>query len=184
MSTASSSSTHLLRIFVNPDYPELVELYKGAVEKHNAKMDQDFPDSGFDLFVPEDEIFYYDSGMRAKLINFQLKTEMQSSVYTGTGGFFDRNKAYYLYARSSISKTPLMLANHVGVVDSGYRGDLIGAFRRFPGDNEGPYLVSQHTRLVQICLPSLAPFKVEMVANLSDLSSTDRGQGGFGSTGK
>lgn len=173
-----------LFIYVNPKYPELVAIYKEAVDKHNRKAENKYPDSGFDLYLPEEEVFENssDDSFSSKMVNFQLKTEMKCTVYAGKDGYFDRSKAFYLYARSSISKTPLMLANHVGVVDSGYRGDLIGAFRCFPLPL--PYVVEKHTRLVQICLPSLDPFRVEMVADLSELSGTERGEGGFGSTGK
>ena len=85
---------------------------------------------------------------------------------------------FQIYPRSSISKTPLLLANHVGIIDSGYRGNLITAFRCL----ENSYLAEKNTRLVQICLPSLGPFHVKIV-NEDDLSNTSRGAGGFGSTG-
>ena len=39
----------------------------------------------------------------------------------------DKNIGYYLYPRSSISKTPLILANSVGIIDSGYRGNIKAA---------------------------------------------------------
>ena len=42
--------------------------------------------------------------------------------------------AYQIYPRSSLSKYPIMLANHVGIIDSGYRGNLIVAFRSFQDD--------------------------------------------------
>jgi dUTP pyrophosphatase len=183
-----SQKRNLLRIFVNPAFPELVEIYKKAVENHKQNLEKKYPDSGFDLYVPQDEYFSYDSLMKTKMIDFQIKTEMVCPVvYAGGGGFYDRNKAFYLYARSSISKTPLMLSNHVGVVDSGYRGNLMGAFRCLYNPNEKntdtEYLVPKHTRLVQICMASLEPFDVELVEEFSDLSNTERGEGGFGSTG-
>jgi dUTPase len=74
-----------------------------------------------------------------------------------------------------------MLANHTGIIDSGYRGSLIGAFRCLHLSNQN-YIVDIYTRLVQICHPSLCPIYVVMV-NESDLSTTQRGIGGFGSTG-
>lgn len=182
-----STKRNLLRIFVNPEYPELVEIYKKAVENHKKNLEKDFPDSGFDLYVPEDVLFTYDSLMKTKMIDFQIKTEMKcAECYSGGGGFFDKNKAFYLYARSSLSKTPLMLSNHVGIVDSGYRGSLMGAFRclyKIDDSANYSYTVPKHTRLVQICMASLEPFEVELVEQLSDLSSSERGTGGFGSTG-
>ena len=93
-----------------------------------------------------------------------------------------QNVGYYLYARSSTgSKTPLRLANHVGIMDSGYRGDVMGVFdnRR----NEA-YEVSAGQRLLQICPPDISyPTYVIIVNNLDDLGSTSRGGNGFGSSG-
>ena len=85
-----------------------------------------------------------------------------------------------MFPRSSISKTPLMLANHTGIIDAGYRGSLIGAFRNVSGED---FQVEKHTRLLQVCHPSLCPIIVELVDE-SELSTTARGEGGFGSTGK
>jgi len=79
-----------------------------------------------------------------------------------------------------MSKTPLMLANHTGIIDSGYRGELIAALRNLSGS---PYELVQETRLTQVCLPSLEAFTVEIV-DQDNLSSTARGAGGFGSTGQ
>ena len=73
-----------------------------------------------------------------------------------------------------------MLANHVGIIDSGYRGNLIGAFRSFQTNKN--YVVDKFTRLLQLCHPSLCPIYVILVEE-SDLVDTERGSGGFGSTG-
>jgi dUTPase len=76
-----------------------------------------------------------------------------------------------------------MLSNHTGIIDSGYRGPLIAAMRLLPHDKEGDYTIEKHTRLVQICHPSLCPVYI-VECSESDLSETERGDGGFGSTGK
>jgi dUTP pyrophosphatase len=160
----------VLKIAVNPNKPELVELYKSHIEKHNASIITDpFPNSGFDLFVPETTEVTTD----VKMISMDVKCEMLDKE-----GY---SAAYYMYPRSSLSKTPLMLANHVGIIDSGYRGFLIGAFRGL--NLAKPYAVEKNTRLLQICHPSLCPLHVIMVDE-SELSDTSRGAGGFGSTGK
>ena len=83
--------------------------------------------------------------------------------------------------RSSISKTPLVLSNHVGIIDSGYRGNLIAMFRNLSGED---YHVEQYTRLIQVCHSSLKPFIVRLANSAEDLGNTSRGSGGFGSTGK
>ena len=87
---------------------------------------------------------------------------------------------YYLYPRSSIVKTGCRLANSVGIIDSGYRGN-IGAY--FDVINNNNSIIEKKSRFVQICHPTLEPFHVIIVQNESDLGTTRRGEGGFGSTG-
>jgi dUTPase len=72
-----------------------------------------------------------------------------------------------------------MLSYQVGNIDSGYRGFLIGAFRNLSPET---HVVEKYQRLVQICSPDLKPFLVTLVDE-AFLSSTERGAGGFGSTG-
>ena len=89
--------------------------------------------------------------------------------------------AFYLYPRSSTgSKTPLRLANSVGIIDSGYRGDIMAVFDNI---SPQPFHVESNTRLVQICVPTLEPIIVTVVDTLEELGKTQRGSGGFGSTG-
>ena len=156
---------------------EIALLYEKAIETHNkAFLNNNFCDSGFDLFVPENTIF--DTPFRSKFIDMKIKTEM---VYCNVSDNTGLPAAFYLYPRSSLSKTELMMANHVGIIDSGYRGSVIAAFRWQPLD--GPYYaVEKETRLVQICHPSLCPIYI-CVVDESQLSVTERGVGGFGSTG-
>ena len=161
----------ILKLAVNPQNPELVDLYKAHVEKHNASIVTDpFPNAGFDLFVPDNVEVPNTSS--SKMISMDVKCEMvDTDKYPS---------AFFMFPRSSISKTPLSLANHTGIIDSGYRGNLIGAFRNL--SLVSSFLVEKHTRLLQICHPSLCPIHVIMVDE-ADLSKTARGEGGFGSTG-
>jgi len=87
---------------------------------------------------------------------------------------------YFLYPRSSTgTKTPLRLANSIGIIDSGYRGNYIAAFDNIRSES---FKVERLQRLVQICPPNLTyPLRVELV---EELEQTTRGAGGFGSTGK
>ena len=88
------------------------------------------------------------------------------------------NKAYYLFPRSSISKTPLRLANSIGLIDGGYRGELVGMVDNiYPED----YTVKKGERYFQLVAVDSSPIEFELVDELSD---TSRGEGGFGSTGK
>jgi dUTP pyrophosphatase len=154
--------------------------YSSAVVNHNKNMMERFyPDSGFDLLFPNDVAF--DSPFATKFVDFQVKAEMfyvdcTSDTYSGS--------AFTVHPRSSISKTPLMLANHTGIIDAGYRGNLIGAFRWLNVDLDTKnYNVQQYTRLLQACHPTLCPVYVVLV-NEEELSTSERGTGGFGSTGK
>lgn len=158
----------VLKLAVNKNMPDLKNTYLEYIQKHNASIKTDFfPNSGFDLFFPND-VTIPGSG-EAKLVSMNVKCEMIDQD--------DTPSAYYMFPRSSISKTPLLLANHVGIIDSGYRGDLMGAFR-----SNKDYDVKKDTRLLQICHPSLCPIFVVLVEE-HELSTTSRGAGGFGSTG-
>jgi dUTP pyrophosphatase len=173
----TSKDFAILKLAVSPGNYNLQNIYKKKVEEHNASiLTNKFTDSGFDLFLPEATVF--DKVFDSKFIDFQVKAEM---VYCDVKNNTTNTCAFTIHPRSSISKTPLMLANHTGIIDSGYRGSLIGAFRclNLNGSN---YMVDQYTRLVQVCHPSLCPIYVTLVKEL-DLSTTQRGNGGFGSTG-
>lgn len=119
--------------------------------------------SGYDLHVPGDIVIPPRSVV---FVNHGVV-----AVAHGGSGF-------YLYPRSSISRTPLRLANSVGIIDPSYRGCIIAALEN-TSDTE--YRISRGDRLVQLCLPDLRPFNV----NITDVvTETTRGSGGFGSTGR
>lgn len=81
-----------------------------------------------------------------------------------------------VFPRSSISKTILSLSNSVGVIDSGYRGPIMFKFR-YP--EEGP-VYDTGDRVAQLIIMPYPQIEFEEV---EELSSTERGEGGFGSTG-
>ena len=93
-----------------------------------------------------------------------------------------QNCGFYLYPRSSISKTNLRLANSVGIIDSGYRGHLLAIFDIRRNDYVS-ITIEKHSRLLQICSGDLQPFIVILVDDRILLGETTRGSGGFGSTG-
>ena len=124
-------------------------------------------DSGLDLFSIEDlNIGPYEN----KLISLGIKCE----------AFTDKDKShnisYYLYPRSSISKTSLRMSNSVGIIDAGYRGDIMVSLDNI---SDKIYEIKKGQRLFQLCSPILAPISFELTDNLSE---TTRGEGGFGST--
>jgi dUTP pyrophosphatase len=119
-----------------------------------------------------------DAGM--DLVAVSEKWNEQNTMVTyDTGLSIEIPEGYVglLFPRSSVSKTTLNLANSVGVIDSGYRGSLMLKFRYL---EEGDvYEVGD--RVAQLVIMKL-PF-VEII-EVSELSSSERGEGGFGSTGK
>ena len=159
---------------------EIALLYSKAIEKHNhAFVTNNYCDSGVDLFIPDNSVF--DKELEPRFVDMKLKTEM---VYCDVSNDAIYPSAYYLYPRSSMSKTPLILANHVGIIDAGYRGSVISAFKWVPppSSSRPHYVVEEGTRLTQICHPTLCPIYIRVV-DAEDLTSTERGSGGFGSTG-
>ena len=88
------------------------------------------------------------------------------------------NKPYFLLPRSSISKTSLRLSNSVGLIDAGYRGEIMAAVDNIKAEE---YTVEPGQRLFQLVPIDGSPISFELV---DELSETSRGAGGFGSTGK
>lgn len=172
-----SSKMHL-KIFVDSEDPELKEMYVNAAEKHNKKNNIEvnpYPDAGFDLYVP----INFNNLTDSIKIDYKIKCSAVMEIYNNCQPSIIFPTGYYIYPRSSISQTALRLANCVGIIDSGYRGNLMCAF-----DVKKSYCVDKFTRLTQICAPNLCPIVVSIVDTLEDLGDkTIRGEGGFGSTG-
>jgi dUTP pyrophosphatase len=164
----------VLNIFINDEV--LKEKYVSSALEHNSKIYEDpyYYDSGFDLYLPNYQTF--NQGLNKVDYNIQCSSQM---LYVYNMKHYDTG--YYIYPRSSITKTPLRLANNTGIIDAGYRGNIIGMFDNI-SNKSCDYI--QYTRLVQICAPNLAPIYVNIVSSLDELGpNTRRGSGGFGSTG-
>jgi len=155
-----------IKIIENNNYDFLRSKYE---TRENYYME----DSGLDLYFPED-IEVQPGG--TKIINLGISCEAFRNQEEKEAGI---NCAYYLYPRSSISRTPLRLANSVGIIDAGYRGEIKVAVDNINTNGE-PYRVTRGTKLFQICAADLGPF--EHVELVNELSNSHRGEGGFGST--
>lgn len=168
-----------VQLYVDSENEQLHETYRTAIETHHTRMlsDMEHIDAGFDLFTPVPLLF--ESTKVNKLdtqviacARFVDKTQPDKPTNTG----------FYLYPRSSISKTHLRLANNVGIIDAGYRGHLMGMFDLVYTDR--PVTIQPGDRYLQLCAPGLLPILVELVHSVDQLGSisTLRGTGGFGST--
>lgn len=174
---------YTLYIYVNDDNDSVKELYKIHVENHNNKIAQsNYPDSGFDLYnLKPDNISHGETyTMDTKIVCAAYKKHPSSDEQIPT--------AFYLYPRSSISKTPLRLANSVGIIDSGYRGNIIAKLDNNGNHKTGYYAhdfnIGYKDKFVQICMPDLSEFQVKIMDSMDNsiFGITERGSGGFGST--
>jgi len=148
-----------MRLIIKPLNNSIVEFYTNHSSYHEG-------DAGLDLFIPEDVVIKAHS---TGFINLNIACE---ALVNGN------NVSYYLYPRSSLSKTPLRLANSVGIIDAGYRGPIICALDNI---SNLEYELKRGVRLVQICSPTLEPITYTMK---HELSHSSRETAGYGSTGQ
>lgn len=195
----------VLKMHVDLNDNDLIDKYREAANKHNNKLydNPDHIDAGFDLFAPGGPDSRNDNNYEPLTLRFygsnredqnpvnklNLRVICSARIFTDTGKNY--NTGYYMYPRSSLSKTRLRLANSTGIIDAGYRGHLMGMFDvvnipdNFPDDIDADFFGEKYDRYLQICAPGLIPIIVEIVDSKEELGSeTERGAGGFGSTGK
>ena len=84
-----------------------------------------------------------------------------------------------IFPRSSIRNMELVLSNSVGVVDAGYRGEIQATFNKRSGMNSKAYQVGD-----RVCQIVILPHPIVQLVEVDELSDSERGSGGFGSTGK
>jgi dUTP pyrophosphatase len=161
------STSTTLRICFNPEHSNFLK------SKYNTfdNVLQHLTDVGFDLFLPEDiEVQPYET----KFIDLGIKCEYKSD---NDGTFY----GYLLCPRSSISKTKLRLANSIGIIDPHYRGNLMAAVDNI---SDTVQKLKQGERYFQLVFTKFTkPDKVEVIEE-DQLSKTERGDSGFGSTGR
>jgi dUTP pyrophosphatase len=140
-------------------------VYAAAAEAYMARP-YEARDAGFDLFS---------AATAPNLLTGPTKINQQvvAAYYDNARNLY---RAFIMLPRSSISRTPLRLANSVGLIDAGYRGPLIAAV-------DGVYNVGEHERLFQIVAPDLLPWDDVRIVSAIPGGPTVRGTGGFGSTG-
>ena len=133
-------------------------------------------DAGVDLYCPVEITIPPRSQVK---IDFEIKCEMVSESKQGIEPF-----SYWLVPRSSICKTPLRMSNSIGLIDQGFRGSICAFVDNI---SDQPYTIQAFDRLFQLCLPSLEPIEkieIDTTGHSTFLSSTQRGEGVIGSTGR
>ena len=145
-----------MKLKIKPFNAEVKRLYKDHGHFHDG-------DAGLDLYVINEQTIQ--SG-ETTLIHLQIACETQDG------------RPYLLMPRSSIAKTPLRLCNSIGLIDGGYRGEIMAVVDNIKKE---PYTVKSGQRLFQLVAMDGSPIHFELV---DELSESTRGSGGFGSTGK
>lgn len=153
-----------IAIIVNDE--SIVNFYNDQINKSEESLE-----SGFDLVVTEDVLITKEN----PTVLLPLGVNCAPNFRSG----------YYLYPRSSIFKTPLRMANSVGIIDQTYRGEIKAPvdYHSHLNNNNDSYLVKKGTKLFQLCKPDLTPVRYFNTSK-NNLSNTTRGTNGFGSSGQ
>ena len=119
-------------------------------------------DAGFDLYATSKT---YDN---------------DNNVVYGCGLAFEIPEGYMglVFPRSSNAKKSLLMSNSVGVIDAGYRGEVTAKFKRLYPISQGEYAIGE--RFAQIIFLPIPNVELEITDELSD---SERGTGGYGSSG-
>lgn len=120
-----------------------------------------------------------DAGMDLTITNIKENTTFSISYGFGIAMEIPKGYVGLVFPRSSVRNQELILSNCVGVIDSGYRGELQATFKKTQGLDSVSYNVGE--RGAQIII---LPYPQVFMTEVPELSDSERGEGGFGSTGK
>ena len=173
------------------DYSYTLELFPTSEESYamylgwlggRESVELDGENAGFDLATAKEQQVLHggtatllDLGVKARMWRCwrNYPTDPHSKEYKAPSHF-------WLAPRSSIWKNGVRQANSIGVIDRSYRGVLMGAVLT---NNIYDVTIPTNTRLFQIIAPDMGHISRVVLKPLSELDSTARGEGGFGSTG-
>ena len=124
-----------------------------------------------------------DAGLDLTAVSFEYDEKLDAYVYhTGLAMEIPKGYVGLVYPRSSNRKTDAYLTNHVGVIDSGYRGEVLVTFKNRDNSRNAinpPYVSGERiAQMIVMPYPMINPIEAE------ELSETERGTDGHGSTGK
>ena len=157
-------------LVTNEEEKEAAAFYKNEYDRSDSN-------AGFDVYSSEDVHVeqtpqFIPFGIVARLLKIQLMPGGESNDYLKTDSHF------WLMPRSSIYKTGLLMGNSTGVIDKSYRGELKAPVWSMTANSQ----VIRGDRLFQIVAPDMGWIRNIRVVN--SMPTSDRGTGGFGSTGK
>lgn len=99
------------------------------------------------------------------------------TLHTGIAVAIPEGHVGILAERSSLHKQGVSLVNKVGIIDAGYRGEILA---KVTATTDGPITLKDQAKVVQLVIVPIPQLALEEVDELDD---TERGTGGFGSTG-
>lgn len=178
-----------MKFLIKPIHENALEMYTNHSTFHVG-------DSGLDLFIMEDQVIparqtkLVDLGIQTQLISYIHKHNYKSAYSDSnvdsddseddclTRVSYPKYYSYLLYPRSSIAKTPLRVANSIGLIDAGYLGNLKVALWNTSDED---FSIKKGERYVQLVRGDLGEVSFQIV---NQLRETSRKDGGFGSTGQ
>jgi len=116
-----------------------------------------------------------DAGMDLTAVKIEKDAYGNAVIYTGLALEIPKGYVGLVFPRSSISKYDMHLRNSVGVIDSGYRGEIMLKFSFLEDGN----LYQMGDKVAQLII---MPYPQITFEEVDELSETERGEGGFGST--
>lgn len=141
---------------------EFTRLHPAAAEPYRGSAKA----AGFDLHCIKDAVV-------PKGSTVMLRTGLAMAIPDGYEG--------QIRCRSGLGKKGMMMPNGIGTIDSDYRGEIL-VLATFIGTGEG-LQISAGERIAQMLIKRVPEVEFSEVSSLDELGSTDRGAGGFGSTG-
>lgn len=123
-----------------------------------------------------------DAGLDLTVTDFKIN-EHGDTIEYGFGIAVEIPRGYVglVFPRSSVRKLSLSLTNCVGVIDSGYRGEIVATFRKTRDHVTTEQRYGLGDRAAQLII---IPYPTIKLVEVDELSDTERGDGGFGHTGK
>lgn len=119
-----------------------------------------------------------DAGLDLTITSISSNTTFDITYKFGISIEIPNGYVGLLFPRSSVRNFELLLTNCVGVIDSGYRGEIESTFKKTNGLDSHTYKVGE--RAIQLII---LPYPRVRMIESDELSSTERGDGGYGSSG-
>lgn len=148
-----------------------------------TELERNNDNAGVDLYCVKNQTV--ESNCKATLLDLGVKARMTKFYFDyENGNRVEKSETchFWLAPRSSIWKSDVRQANSLGVIDRSYRGVLMGAV--LSNNQTSNPQIEAGTRLFQVLAPDMGYISKVVLKPLSELDETNRGEGGFGSTGK